>query len=68
MIGETAIRVFEKLSGWTEKSKYERDHDGYVTVEEDVMTGEGHAFLWRHDRDPKHLQYMHMGDHVFVKP
>lgn len=65
---EEALRVFEKLSGWTEKSHYEKERDGYVTVEEDIMTGEAHAFLWRYDRDPQHLQFMHMGDHQFVKP
>jgi hypothetical protein len=71
-MNERVIRVFEKLSGWTEKSHYEHEHDGYITIEEDIMTGEAHAFLWSHEVHgggiPKHLQYLHMGDHVFVKP
>jgi hypothetical protein len=65
---EESIRVFEELSGWTEKSHYEHEHNGYITVDEDIMTGEAHAFLWRHDFDPQHLQYLYLGDHVFVKP
>jgi hypothetical protein len=71
MISEKAIRVFEKLSGWTEKSKFEAEHNGYVTIEEDVMTGEANAFLWTvgplEDHHIDHLQYMHLGDHIFVK-
>jgi hypothetical protein len=68
MMSETAIRVFEKLSGWTEKSHYEKEHNGYIDLEEDVMTGDTHAFLWCYDKDPKHMQTMRLGDIVFVKP
>lgn len=70
MLTEQAIKVFEKLSGWTEKSTYEREHGGYITVEEDRMTGEANAFLWTmndEDSNVHHLQYMHLGDLTFVK-
>lgn len=71
MLSETAIKVFERLSGWTEKSNYERERGGYVIVEEDYMTGEANAFLWwvdlNDDHHIDHLQYMHLGDFVFVK-
>jgi hypothetical protein len=70
MLSETAIKVFERLSGWTEKANYEREHGGYITVEEDVMTGEANAFFWTmndEDSHVHHLQYMHLGDFVFVK-
>ena len=71
MLSEQAIRVFEKLSGWTEKSRFEKEHDGYVTVEEDIMTGEAAAFLWTvdtmDDNHIDHLQFMRLGDRVFVK-
>lgn len=70
MLNETAIKVFEKLSGWTEKSNYEREHGGYITIEEDRMTGEANAFLWTTNDDDshvQHLEYMHLGDIVFVK-
>ena len=68
---QESIKVFEKLSGWREKSGFEHDTGGYVTVEEDIMTGEANAFLWtmnNEDSHVDHLQYMHIGDHVFVKP
>jgi hypothetical protein len=71
MLNNKSIRVFEKLSGWHEKSNYEHDTGGYVTIEEDVMTGEANAFLWTmsdEDSHVNHLQYLHLGDHVFVKP
>jgi hypothetical protein len=70
MLTEQAIKVFEKLSGWTEKSRFEKEHDGYVTIEEDIMTGEANAFFWTvndEDSHVRHLQYMHLGDYVFVK-
>lgn len=71
MLTDQAIRVFEKLSGWTEKSRFEKEHNGYVTVEEDIMTGEANAFLWTvdtmDDHHIDHLNYMHLGDLTFVK-
>ena len=71
MLTEQAIKVFEKLSGWTEKANYEREHGGHVTIEEDIMTGEANAFFWwvdtKDDHHIDHLQYMHLGDYVFVK-
>lgn len=65
-----SIKVFEKLSGWTEKGHYEQQHGGYVSIEEDIMTGEANAFLWTMSNDDSHvdhLQYTHLGGHVFVK-
>jgi hypothetical protein len=67
MLNKQAIQVFETLSGWTEKSNYEKQSGGHITIEEDIMTGEANAFLWRYDFDPQHLQYMRLGDLVFVK-
>lgn len=68
---ESVTRVFEKLSGWCEKSRYEREHGGYITIEEDVMDGEANAFLWTMNDDDDshvdHLQYMHLGGRTFVK-
>lgn len=63
-----AIKVFERLSGWTEKSNYEKANEGVVTFEEDVKTGELNAFFWPTATDGwSHLQYMNLGDLVFVK-
>ncbi len=65
-----AVQVFEKLSGWKEKSNFEHDEGGYVTIEEDIKTGDANAFLWTvHNEDSHvdHLQYLHLGDRVFVK-
>jgi hypothetical protein len=70
MLSDKTIQVFEKLSGWREKSNYEHDHNGYITIEEDIMTGEANAFLWTMDDEDSHvdhLQYLHLGDHTFVK-
>lgn len=67
---EQAVKVFEKLSGWREKANFEHDSGGYVTVEEDILTGEANAFLWTmndEDSHVDHLQYLFMDDRVFVK-
>lgn len=70
MISENTIKIFEKLSGWTEKEKYEREHGGHITIEEDIRTGDANAFLWTMSDDDSyvvHLQYMFLYGLVFVK-
>ena len=59
-------RVFEWFSGWREYSQFERDHEGYITVERVGEYGSA-MFLWRVDKDPVHLDCMYMDGKTFVR-
>lgn len=64
-MGEQYIKAFERLSGWREYSKFEQDHDGYITTERVGDANE--MFLWRHDQEPCHLSHTFLGGKTFVK-
>jgi hypothetical protein len=59
-------RVFEWFSGWREYSQFERDHEGYITIERVGEHGSA-MFFWRLDKDPVHLDCMYMDGKTFVR-
>lgn len=69
-----AIRVFEKLSGWTERSEFEQANDGRVQIHEDIKTGAARAHFSPNNFDSvsgpligRSLQYMHLNGVTFVR-
>lgn len=59
------IKVFERLSGWTEYTDFEQAEEGYITYE---RVGDAVAFFfWRVDKDPCRLDSMYMDGKVYVR-
>lgn len=65
LVGDEYTKIFERVSGWREASKFEADNDGYITTE---RVGEGsEMFLWRVDEEPCHLDHTFLGGKTFVR-
>ncbi len=60
--------VFTALSGWVEREHFEREYRGFVTIQEDLSTGESLAcFRQSGATSLTTLQYMYLGGKTFVK-
>lgn len=64
-MGKELIKAFEKISDWREKSSFEAEHEGYITIE---RMGDATAmFFWRVDFEPVPLAHMFLDGITFVK-
>lgn len=60
-----SVKVFERLSGWTEYHDFQTAEEGYITHE---RVGDTVAFFfWRVDKDPCKLDSMYMDGNIYVR-
>jgi hypothetical protein len=63
----TLLETFQKVTGWKTPELFGREHDGFVTIEEDLRTHTHEAFFWDADMAHERLQTMWMDGHYFVR-
>jgi|688.fasta_scaffold681364_2 hypothetical protein len=61
------LETFQQVTGWKTPERFGREHDGFVTIEENARSHNHDAFFWDADMGHERLQTMWMDGLYFVR-